>query len=95
MSEVLAIVDKPRQRLHYRPVDERWAAGIRKNSPRTEHAVTNHAVTGMATLCGVEDAGIEVYRHHWRPTSSNACDKCVEAAYEVDARWPLDRRQPS
>jgi hypothetical protein len=95
MSEVLAIVGKPRQRLPYWPVDERWAAGIRKNSPRTEHAVTNHAVTGMATLCGVEDVGIKVYRHHWRPTSSNACHKCVEAAYEVDARWPLDRRQPS
>lgn len=93
MFEVLAIVGKPPRLLPYRPVGERWAAGIRKNRPLSEHAVTNHAVTGKATLCGVEDANIDVYRHTWRPTAPNACHECTEVAYEVDARWPPDRRQ--
>jgi len=94
LAEVLAITSEPRQRRPYRPVGERWPAGSRKNNSQIEHAVISRAVTGrtLATLCGVEDARIMVYRHHWRPTSSKACPDCVDAANEVDARWPPDRR---
>jgi hypothetical protein len=92
MSEVVAIAGRPRRRPPYRPVDERWAAGARRDDPGTEHAVTGRVATGKATLCGVENAAIEVYRHLWRPESPRACHECAVIAYEVDARWPCDRR---
>jgi hypothetical protein len=92
MSETVAIVGQPRRQLPYPPVDERWAAGAGKSGPEIEHAVTDPRIDRKATLCGLEGAPVDVYRHFWRPTSSKACPECVEAAYEVDARWPPDRR---
>ncbi|MEV0647853.1 hypothetical protein AB0I28_21560 [Phytomonospora sp. NPDC050363] len=77
--------------LPYRPVGERWPAGKRRKAC-VERRDDEHAVAEGATLCGIPEAAVTVYRHLWTPTGAASCAGCARSAGEVDRRWPADRR---
>ncbi|GIG71538.1 hypothetical protein Pen01_78330 [Phytomonospora endophytica] len=75
----------------YRSPSDRWPAGSRRRG-NAEERRREHAVADEATLCGLPEAAITLYRHLWSATAAASCADCVASAQEVDGRWPTDLR---
>ena len=86
-ADVLALRGKDHFHPGYSPIDERWAAcTVESTGPTLEHAAHHDA-----TICGITDQELLLYRHHWHP-GRDACTACEEFAETVDGRWPPAER---